>query len=183
MIIHSRDIPDYPALERLVVQAWGEIAPNTKILDRRVKVGSGEHLDLLGLDSEGRFVIAALALRESDGLLVRALRHLSWVYDNMNLLRRAYRNENLLEDAAPRLLLIAPAFSTNLRESLAALPGTEIALVCARYGEINDEPALWIDPVPVVRAASPPPAVRPSRRSSKLRLSEKELLHFFQHQS
>ena len=182
MIIHSRDVPDYPAMERLVVDAWGEIAPGVKILDRRVKVGSGEHLDFLCADSEGRLVIADLAIREGDGILVRALRHTAWIFDHMSLLRKAYRNENLLHDASPRLLLIAPGFSTNLRESLSALAGTEVTLIAVRYGEVNNEPALWIDPVPTPRPAPPASAYRPARRSSKLRLTEKELLHFIQRQ-
>lgn len=180
MIIYSRDAPDYPAFERLVVQAWNEIAPGVKILDRRLKIGSGENLDFLCVDSEGRFVIADLAIREGDAILVRALRHLAWLYDQMTLLQRAYRNENLADDAAPRLLLIAPGFSSTLRESLSALAGTEVMLISARYGEIQNEPALWVEPIPVPRPISAPPSVRPARRSAKLRLSEKELLHFFQ---
>ena len=183
MIIHSRDVPDYPALERLIVLGWSEIAPGVKILDRRVKIGLGEYIDFLCVDAEGRFVIADLGIHEGDALLVRALRHLAWLYDQMNLLRRAYRAENPAEEAAPRLILIAPGFSTNVRESLAALGGTEVSLIGIRYGEVQNEPALWVDPISLPKAAVSPPAVRSSRRSSKLRLTEKELLHFFQRQS
>ncbi|MEM2550204.1 MAG: endonuclease NucS [Nitrososphaerota archaeon] len=103
---------DERELEELLVRCPDAIEDNMKILGRQIRTDSGP-LDILAVDEDGALTVIELKDEVDDGQLDQGLRYYDWVRTNIQWLYRYY--EGVDPDQEPRLILVAPAFSENLR--------------------------------------------------------------------
>lgn len=90
------------------------IEDGLKYIDHQKKTDRGP-LDVLMVDSGNALIVAELKVSEDDGMLVQGLDYYDFCLRNLEGLARAYSKYNIDTKQDPRLLLIAPSFSINLR--------------------------------------------------------------------
>lgn len=147
---------DGDVLQKLILAQLSDFAGKTELLDQGLSSESGPLC--LGMDEERRFVLLISTVREDDALFVKAVGQLGWIVRHQTLLARLYAKRGVDASKSPRILLIAPSFSTALSEA-AAFVGLDIELHQYRALELNRETALLFDPVWIPeRKRSQPPA-------------------------
>lgn len=99
-------------LEDLLIKNPEAIEEGTTILGRQVKTDSGP-LDILAVDDDGILTIIELKDEIDDRQLDQGLRYYDWAKTNIQWISRSF--EKVDAEQEPRLILIAPNFSENLR--------------------------------------------------------------------
>ncbi len=87
-------------------------------------------IDLLAVDRANQLTIIDFDTAAGDELLVRGLGHVAWAQGNVPNLRRMFRGQPINFSMPPRLLLLAPQFSSRVR--CAAGP-TQVTIDWVRY--------------------------------------------------
>ena len=104
---------DEKKLERLLLDDPEVIEEGMKILGHQVRTDSGP-LDMLGSDSDNVLTVIELKTSIDDTQLDQGLRYYDWALSNIEGLSRNYP-EKIDVYQQPRLVLIAPRFSDNLK--------------------------------------------------------------------
>jgi hypothetical protein len=99
-------------LEDLLVENPDAIEKGMKILGRQIQTDSGP-LDILAVDEDGVLTLIELKNEVDDGQLDQGLRYYDWARTNIQWISRYFKEVDAEQE--PRLILIAPAFSENLR--------------------------------------------------------------------
>jgi hypothetical protein len=99
-------------LEDLLVEDPEAIERGMKVLARQVQTDSGP-LDILAVDEDGVLTLIELKNEVDDGQLDQGLRYYDWARANIQWISRSFKEVD--SEELPRLILIAPAFSENLR--------------------------------------------------------------------
>ena len=171
-------------LEDLVRQAPELIEDGMQFVDHQ-KITTQGRLDVLLVDSGHALVVGELKVVEDDGMLIQALDYYDYVHARLEALARLYNRFRIDPTQPPRLLLIAPSFSTLM---LGRLKWIDISIAVFRFKciEVNDRPG----PVPVyieenIPSVPEPPNVytteeRLSYITEKVvRSKAQELINFF----
>ena len=100
-------------LEDLLAENPDMIEEGMRVLGRQIDTDTGP-LDLLALDTDGVLAVIELKNRVDDGQLDQGVRYYDWARFNIEWIARSHPR---MVDASqePRLILIAPTFSNNLR--------------------------------------------------------------------
>src|SRR5271157_3167596 len=108
-------------LESEIMKRPETIEKGLVMLDHQVPAGTGK-IDILAVDSGNIITIIELKVVEDDGMLMQALEYYDWVNQNIDRLAERYQEKKLKVDPneSPRIMLIAPSFSTSLK-------------ICCRY--------------------------------------------------
>jgi hypothetical protein len=99
-------------------------------------------IDFMALDRGGQLTVVDFAAAQDDLLLVRGVGHLDWVSQNLSTVRRMYAGYALNQSLPPRLLLLAPRFSTLF--GAAARQITRFRIDCVRYHVVDAPGVLGI---------------------------------------
>jgi len=130
------DLREREELEPLLVANPDTIEQGLQILSNQLMTDSGP-LDILAVDSEGSLVVIELKNEASEGHLDQALRYYDWCRQNVSWISKAYSSKNDIDpNAAPRLMLIAPAF-TEIIKRIAKYIDIELHLI--EYHAFEDE--------------------------------------------
>ena len=100
-------------LEPLLVKNPDYIEEGLKILAEQLRTDSGP-LDILALDGEHSICVIELKDAPEDEQLFQGIRYYDWVKSNIAWLEKSYPDVDA--DSEPRLILIAPQFSDNLKK-------------------------------------------------------------------
>lgn len=100
-------------LEELIRQNPGNIEAGLRFIDHQRKVGRGPY-DVLLVDSGKALVVAELKIDEDDDMLFQGIDYYDYIASNIEGLSRAYSKYDIDPLQEPRLLLIAPTFSSLL---------------------------------------------------------------------
>jgi hypothetical protein len=100
-------------LEDLLNEDPEAIEEGMRILGRQIKTDSGI-LDVLAVDTDGALTVIELKNEIDDGQLDQGLRYYDWAVTNIQLISQSFKEVYAEEE--PRLILIAPAFSENLKK-------------------------------------------------------------------
>jgi hypothetical protein len=102
-------------LEPLLVANPQIIEEGLKVVDHQHPTDSGP-LDILAIDSEGTLVVVELKNEAAESHLDQGLRYYDWCRQNISWIANAYSAKaKINSEAAPRLMLIAPAFTDTVR--------------------------------------------------------------------
>jgi len=104
---------DEKELESLLLKNPDVIEEDLRILGRQVQTDTGP-LDLLATDCDKTLTVIELKNRIDDSQLDQGLRYYDWVRTHVGWIAQAYPNKVDIKQE-PRLILIAPAFSENLK--------------------------------------------------------------------
>jgi len=104
-------------LEDLVRQGAELIEEGMQFVDHQRRTTRGP-LDVLLVDSGGALVVAELKVVEDDGMVTQALDYYDFVRARLESYARVYNTFKIDPNQEPRLLLIAPSFSTLMLSRL-----------------------------------------------------------------
>ena len=99
-------------LEDLLFNSPDLIEPNLKMLARQHPTDSGP-LDLLGVDEDSTLVVCELKAKPDELHLDQGMRYYDWCRENIAWLHKSY--PQIKTDRPPRLILIAPSFTTTVK--------------------------------------------------------------------
>jgi len=89
------------------------IEEGLKFIDKQIAAGRGP-LDILAVDSGNSLVVIEIKVSESDEMLMQAIDYYHWVFEHIDSVKRMYPTSGVDYKQAPRLILIAPSFSSAL---------------------------------------------------------------------
>jgi hypothetical protein len=111
--------------KRISIRERDELEPiivaNPEVIEDELRIIAHQHptdtgtLDVLGVDSEGTLVVMELKNEASDSHLDQGLRYYDWCRQNLAWIAQAYKKYNINSENHPRLLLIAPSFTDNVK--------------------------------------------------------------------
>ncbi len=169
-------IEDKAVLEDLVVKNAGLLGKGVRILARQLGTRSHGFLDLLGVDEEQRLVVIDLSLIEDNRLWIESLNHFQWADENRDNIRKMLLRHQIDSSFPPRIVLIAPGFSPELKAGVAYFDFTKVDLFTYQYLETNGEKGFFLDPVDL--PVKEEPKKRPFTMPEEVTLSDEEIAEF-----
>jgi hypothetical protein len=147
MPIEQISVKDKQELEKIVMEEINAIENGLTVIYNNIKIDPKTNLDVLCHDAEGRLVVMQLNAAEDDNMFFEGLRCLNYVDTVKPMLKAAYGKEKIDEVATPRLILLAPTFSHNLRNVVENTNVIEVDLYEWDYLQIGDKKGLYAHPV------------------------------------
>jgi len=138
-------------LESFVKLSLGDIETGLALIDTQINTYRGP-LDILAIDSERCLVIIELKVRENDDMLFQVVDYYDWIQENIDSVSRMYRNIHpkveINYKKPPRIMLIAPSFSSSLKRRTKYLD-INIDLYIYRFVEIGGKQGLLFEQVKI----------------------------------
>ncbi|MBX5327207.1 MAG: hypothetical protein ACQXXH_08130 [Candidatus Bathyarchaeia archaeon] len=147
MPIEQISVKDKQELEKIVMEEINAIESGLTVVYNNIKIDPKTNLDILAYDSDGRLVVMQLSTTEEDNMFFEGLRCLNYVDTVKPMLKAAHKEAKINENAAPRLILLAPSFSSNLRNVVENTNVVEVDLYEWDYLQIGDKKGLYAHPV------------------------------------
>jgi RecB family endonuclease NucS len=125
----------------------GALEDRLRVIDTGIPCDPFGEVDLLGVDRSNQLVIIDVETSPSEALLVRGVNHVDWIARNIAIVRRMYQGSVINFSAPPRLVLVAPQFSSSIRSAVRQMTGRQIE--CVRYhgADASGSDALLLEPV------------------------------------
>jgi hypothetical protein len=175
MKLHRVFLQDNAVLQKMILAQLDDLGEEIELLESGLSSESGPLC--LAIDEEGRFVLLIPTVQEDDAILVKALGQMSWLNRHQSLLARLFSKRGVESSQSPRVVLIAPGFSSVFQEAV-AMTGLDIELYQYRALEFERQQTLLLDPVGVPRRRAGQPAasvsVIPLDPSSRIALTDAE---------
>jgi hypothetical protein len=116
-------------------ECQGALEANLRTIDACIPCGPVGNIDLLAVDAANRLVVIDIESTPSDALLLRGGAHLDWLGRHQPLLQHIYSASAIDFSWEPRLVFVAPGFSSLLLHAVRSLAGRDIA--CFRYHSVK----------------------------------------------
>lgn len=130
------DVADERRLESLVIETPDVLEEGLAVLKHQFITRTGP-LDLLCVDSDGRLVVAELKVVEDDFALLQAFRYYDYVNENRDAIIRQIPEQEI-RSLSPRLMLVAPSFSENMKTTAKYVTDPQVELFRYHYFELED---------------------------------------------
>jgi hypothetical protein len=124
-------------LTSIIKEAQDGVEPGLRIIDSCIPCHPYGEMDFLALDRMNQLTIIDFDIAPNDGLLMRGIGHFDWAFHNLFSLRRMYGGETLNSLAEPRLLLLAPDFSTLMASAVRHIARPRIERIKYRLVEAS----------------------------------------------
>jgi hypothetical protein len=124
----------------------GAIEPGLVTLDAAIACPPHDDIDVLAIDRASQLTVVDFDLTVSDELLMRGLAHVDWVTDHLPNLRRMFRGQPINFSLEPRLILLAPHF-TSRAVSVARLARPRVSWVRYQMVETPSRPGIFFEPL------------------------------------
>lgn len=147
MPIEQISIKDKQELQKILTEEINAIENGLTVLYNNIKIDPKTNLDLLCHDANGRLVVMQLSVMEDDNAFFEGLRCINYIDTVKPMLRAAYGKAGIDENAPPRLVLLAPSFSSNLRNVVENTNVIEVDLYEWDYLQMADKKGLYAHPV------------------------------------
>jgi hypothetical protein len=132
------------ALPHLLV----DIEDGLQVLEESLPCEPCGRIDLLAVDRANRLVIVDLETESGDELLVRGMGHVDWMVGHVPILRRMFRGSTINFSLHPRLVLLAPAFSTRMLCAARQAASPEILWVRYHLAQTAAGPGILLERLP-----------------------------------
>jgi len=152
MPIEQISVKDKQELEKIVTEEINAVENGLTVLYNNIRIDPKTNLDILCRDADGRLVVMQIDTTENDNMFFEGLRCLNYVDTVKPMLKAAYGKGEIDETASPRLILLASAFSSNLRNVVENTNVIEVDLYQWDYLQIDDKKGLYAHPVFVKKA-------------------------------
>jgi hypothetical protein len=113
----------------------GALEDGLRTIDARIPCHPCGEIDVLAVDRTNKLTIIDFDTTVNDGLLLRGLGHVDWVVRNTQNVQRMYPTQTVDSSLPPRLVLLAPQFSTVLRRVMRQFTNPQIQWV--RYHAVD----------------------------------------------
>jgi len=147
MPIEQISVKDKQELEKIVTEEMNAIESGLTVIYNNIKIDPKTNLDVLAYDADGRIVVIQLSTTEEDNMFFEGLRCLNYIDTVKPMLKAAHKEAKINESTMPRLILLAPSFSSNLRNVVENTNVIEVDLYEWDYLQIGDKKGLYAHPV------------------------------------
>jgi hypothetical protein len=147
MPIEQISVKDKQELEKIVTEEINAIENGLTVIYSNIKIDPKTNLDVLCHDSEGKLVVMQIDTTEDDSMFFEGLRCINYIDTVKPMLKAANGKAEIDETASPRLILLAPTFSSNLRNVVENTNVVEVDLYQWDYLQIGDKKGLYAHPV------------------------------------
>ena len=147
MPIEQISVKNKEELTKIVMEEISAIEAGLTVIYSNIKIDPKTNLDVLCRDGEGRLVVMQLNHAEDDNMFFEGLRCLNYIDTVKPMLKAAYGQAKIDDSATPRLILLAPSFSHNLRNVVENTNVIEVDLCEWDYLQIGDKKGLYAHPV------------------------------------
>ena len=137
--IEELQVKSSESLENLVVRNIEKVEEGLTVLGRQIPVNQHNIVDLLCVDRNGQIVIFKLSLNKDDNMLFEGLTTFHEVNNVKKLLKFFNNNSKINDKDLPRLNLIAPSFSNNIKNLAKNMSGVKINLHEWEYLKFGDK--------------------------------------------
>lgn len=127
----------------------GALEEGLRVIDSGIPCAPCGEIDLLAVDRANRLTIIDFDTTASDELLLRGLGHFDWVAENVPNLRRMLRGQAINFSVQPRLVLLAPQFSSRVRCAARQIGRPQIDWVRYHLLETPARPGIFFERLPV----------------------------------
>lgn len=111
------EIKDEKELEHLIVNEPSVVEEGLKIIKHQLPTDAGPS-DIICVDENGRVGIMELKILEEDYMLLQAFKYFDYINENLDAIKNMFPNFNIDPEKNPRILLIAPSFSSTLMKAV-----------------------------------------------------------------
>ena len=116
------------------------------VICSNVPINEKATLDILCHDSNGQLVIVQLSVDEDDIMLLHGIQSMDYVDKFKSFLKATYSKYKIDDKEKPRLILIAPSFSSAMRQAVESMKGMRIDLYEWEYLKLGDK-GLRLQPI------------------------------------
>jgi hypothetical protein len=132
-----------------VIKAMDDSLENgLRVIDFEIPCAPCGEIDLLAIDRTSQLTIIDFELAGGDELLVRGLGHFDWMVANLPNVRRMFRGQAINFSLEPRLLLLAPHFSSRLRCVARQIQRPRIDWVRYTWVDVSGQPGILLEALP-----------------------------------
>jgi len=125
----------------------GAIEAGMTVIDAGIPCPPYDEIDLLAVDRLCQLTIIDFETASSDDLLMRGLCHFDWVVRNIPNLRRMFRGQAINFTLQPRVVLLAPEFSTRTRGVARQITRPNLYWVRYHFVDAPGRPGLFFEPL------------------------------------
>jgi hypothetical protein len=125
----------------------GALEEGLRAIDADIPCPPCGEIDLLAIDRANQFTIIDFDTSSSDELLLRGLGHFDWVVGNLPNVRRMFRGQVINFSLEPRLVLLAPQFSSRVRCVARQIPRPRIDWVRYHFVQMPGRPGIFFEPL------------------------------------
>jgi hypothetical protein len=125
----------------------GAIEPGLTGIDAGIPCAPYGEIDFLAVDRASQLTIIDFETTSSDDLLIRGLSHFDWIVGNIPNLRRMFRGQAINFSVQPRLVLLAPEFSSRVRCAARQITRPLIYWVRYHFVETPGRPGILFEPL------------------------------------
>jgi hypothetical protein len=123
----------------------GALEDGLRMIDAEIPCPPWGQIDLLAVDRASQLTIVDFETSATDELLIRGLGHVDWVVANVPNLRRMFRGQAINFALQPRLMLLAPRFSSRVSRATRQLAHLQIAWVRYHFVETPGRPGIFFE--------------------------------------
>lgn len=174
MAISRISIKDENELQKIVAGDVGVVEKDLTVICNDMPIDTKTNLDLLCHDEDGQLVILKLSIKENDNMFFEGLKILAYVNNVKPLLKFSYKDFKISDSKMPRLVFLAPSFSTQLVDVVAQMQGIQMDLYRWEYFEFDDKKALHLESVWLSEATKAKPKKAKPEKTKPQKPVEKE---------
>jgi hypothetical protein len=134
-------------LEQMITRDVNLVEKGLTVICSNVPINEKATLDILCHDSNGQLVIVQLSVAEDDIMLLHGIQSMDYVDKFKSFLKATYNKYKIDDKEKPRLILIAPSFSSAMRQAVESMKGMRIDLYEWEYLKLGDHKGLRLQPI------------------------------------
>jgi hypothetical protein len=126
----------------------GALESGLRVIDFEIPCAPCGEIDLLAIDRTNQLAIVDFELTAGDDILIRGLGHFDWMVANLPNVRRMFRGQAINFSLEPRLFLLAPHFSSRLRNATRQIQRPRIDWVRYTCVDVSGQPGILLEALP-----------------------------------
>jgi len=135
------ELKDEKELEMIIYKNSTYLEEGLKIIERQFPSESGP-IDLLAVDTDNNLVVIELKIKESDDILIQALRYYDYCIQNYDRIKNMYPEKIDELSGEIRIILLAPSFSYGLQKAAKYIE-PQLDLIEYDYIEVEKQKVLY----------------------------------------
>jgi len=145
MAIARISVKDENELQKIVTGDVTVVEKGLTVICSNMPIDSKTNIDVLCHDEDGQLVIVKLSIKENDNMFFEGLKILAYVNTVKPMLKFSYKDFKINDAKSPRLVFLAPSFSTQLVDVVGQMQGIQMDLYTWEYFEFDDKRALHLE--------------------------------------
>ncbi|UCH32180.1 MAG: hypothetical protein JSV05_01980 [Candidatus Bathyarchaeota archaeon] len=146
MAIKRISVKDEGALQKIVSGDIAVVEKGLTTICSNMPIDAEISIDVLCHDESGQLVIVKLSIKENDNMFFEGLKILTHVNNVKPMLKFTYKDFKISDAKTPRLIFLAPSYSTQLVDVVGQMQGIQMDLYTWEYFEFDDKNALHLEP-------------------------------------